>query len=161
MRKIIVNSTPIIILGNINKLSILKEIYKEIIIPKAVFDEISAKSDKAKSSLLQNQDWIKILEVKDKTNRKIYQSKLHNGEVEVMMLAQEISADLLIIDDNTAKKTAKFLGLTVTGTLGVLLKAKSLKIIKEIKPILEEMLQKDFYISENLIKIVLKSANEI
>ena len=161
MRKIIVNSTPIIILGNINKLSILKEIYKEIIIPKAVFDEISAKNDKAKSSLLQNQDWIKILEVKDKTNRKIYQSKLHNGEVEVMMLAQEISADLLIIDDNTAKKTAKFLGLTVTGTLGVLLKAKSLKIIKEIKPILEEMLQKDFYISENLIKIVLKSANEI
>ena len=82
----------------------------------------------------------------------VSQSKLHDVEVEVMMLAQEISADLLIIDDNTAKKTAKFLGLTVTGTLGVLLKAKSLKIIKEIKPILEEMLQKDFYIGENLIK---------
>ena len=76
MRKVIINSTPMIILGNTNKLSILKEIYKEIIIPKAVFDEISAKNDKAKSSLLQNQNWIKILEVKDKTNRKIYQSKL-------------------------------------------------------------------------------------
>lgn len=98
--------------------------------------------------------------MKDKSNRRIYQSKLHDGEVEVMMLANEISADLLIIDDNAAKKTAKFLGFQVTGTLGVILKAKSLKIIKAVKPILNEMLQKNFYISENIIKIVLKTANE-
>lgn len=76
------------------------------------------------------------MEVQDKSNRKIYQAKLHEGEVEVMMLAKEISADLLIIDDNAAKKFAKFLGFTVTGTLGILLKAKSEKIISEVKPIL-------------------------
>ena len=91
----------------------------------------------------------------------MYQSKLHDGEVEVMILAQEISADLLIIDDNAAKKTAKFLGLTVTGTLGVLLKAKSQGIISSVKSILDEMLNQGFYVSENIIKLVLKSANEM
>jgi len=110
--------------------------------------------------LSQNLSWIKVLEVQDKSNRKMYQAKLHDGEVEVMMLANEISADLLIIDDNAAKKTAKFLGFTVTGTLGVILKAKSEGIIPQVKPIVDEMLRQGFYISPKIIETVLKTANE-
>ena len=54
----------------------------------------------------------------------VYKAKLHAGEVDVMILAQsKPPADLVIIDDNAAKKTAKYLGLKVTGTIGVLLKA--------------------------------------
>ena len=105
-------------------MDILQKIYGEIIIPRAVFEEVTSKNDDAKLKLSQNLSWIKIFEVKDKSNRKIYQAKLHDGEVEVMMLANEISADLLIIDDNAAKKTAKFLGFTVTGTSGSVDKSK-------------------------------------
>ena len=155
MRKIISNSTPLIILSKIGELEILKNLYGEIIIPRAVFDEVTIKSD-----AIKNLSWIKILEVQDKSNRKIYQAKLHDGEVEVMMLAKEISADLLIIDDNAAKKFAKFLGFQVTGTLGILLKAKSEKIISEVKPILEKMQAENFYISDEIIKLVLKTAGE-
>ena len=160
MRKVIVNSTPLIILGNIDRLDILQKMYGEIIIPQAVFEEVTSKNDDAKLKLSQNLSWIKIFEVKDKSSRKIYQAKLHDGEVEVMMLAKEISADLLIIDDNAAKKFAKFLGFTVTGTLGILLKAKSEKIIPKIRPILEKMLEENFYISEKIINLVLKTAKE-
>lgn len=155
MRKIISNSTPLIILSKIGELEILKNLYGEIIIPRAVFEEVTIKSD-----AIKNLSWIKILEVQDKSNRKIYQTKLHDGEVEVMMLAKEISADLLIIDDNAAKKFAKFLGFTVTGTLGILLKAKSEKIISEVRPILEKMLAEKFYISDEIINLVLKTAKE-
>ena len=155
MRKIISISTPLIILSKIGELEILKNLYGEIIIPRAVFEEVTIKSD-----AIKNFDWIKILEVQDKSNRKIYQAKLHDGEVEVMMLAKEISADLLIIDDNAAKKFAKFLGFQVTGTLGVLLKAKSEKIISEVNPILEKMLAENFYIGDEIIKLVLKTAGE-
>ncbi len=160
MRKIVVNSTPLIILGNIDGLKILQELYGEIIIPRAVFEEVTSKDDNAKLNLSQNLSWIKVLEVQDKSNRKMYQAKLHDGEVEVMMLANEISADLLIIDDNAAKKTAKFLGFTVTGTLGVILKAKSEGIIPQVKPIVDEMLRQGFYISPSIIETVLKMANE-
>ena len=160
MRKVVVNSTPLIILGNIDGLKILQELYGEIIIPRAVFEEVTSKDDNAKLNLSQNLSWIKVLEVQDKSNRKMYQAKLHDGEVEVMMLANEISADLLIIDDNAAKKTAKFLGFTVTGTLGVILKAKSEGIIPQVKPIVDEMLRQGFYISPKIIETVLKTANE-
>ena len=161
MRKVVVNSTPLIILGNIDCLKILQEMYGEIIIPRAVFEEVKSKEDNAKLNLSQNLSWIKVLEVQDKSNRKMYQAKLHDGEVEVMMLANELSADLLIIDDNAAKKTAKFLGFTVTGTLGVILKAKSEGIIPQVKPIVDEMLRQGFYISPSIIETVLRMANEI
>lgn len=147
-------------MGNINCLKILQELYGEIVIPRAVFEEVTGKDDNAKLNLSQNLSWIKVLEVQDKSNRKMYQAKLHDGEVEVMMLANELSADLLIIDDNAAKKTAKFLGFTVTGTLGVILKAKSEGIIPQVKPIVDEMLRQGFYISPKIIENVLRTAKE-
>lgn len=159
MRKVIVNSTPLIILSKIGELEILKNLYSEIMIPRAVFEEVTRKNDLAKEKILKS-EWIKILEVQDKSDRKIYQAKLHDGEVEVMMLAKEISADLLIIDDNAAKKFAKFLGFKVTGTLGILLKARSEKIISEVRPILDKMLAEKFYISDKIINLVLKTAGE-
>lgn len=69
-------------------------------------------------------------------------------------------ADLVIIDDNAAKKTAKYLGLTVTGTLGVLLKAKSKGIVQEIAPLLTEMKRNGFYIDSVVEGFVLKQAGE-
>lgn len=65
-------------------------------------------------------DWIYVEQVKEENDRKMYKAKLHAGEEEVMILAQEAGADVLtIIDDNAAKKTAKYLGFNVTGTIGV------------------------------------------
>lgn len=92
----------------------------------------------------------------------MYQAKLHDGEVEVMILAQEgVRADLVILDDNAAKKTAKYLGLTVTGTLGILLKAKKAGIIPVIAPVLEAIKKNGFYISETVERIVLEEAGEL
>ena len=58
MRKIISNSTPLIILSKIGELEILKNLYGEIIIPQVVFEEVTIKSD-----AIKNLSWIKILEV--------------------------------------------------------------------------------------------------
>lgn len=67
---------------------------------------------------------------------------------------------MVVLDDNAAKKTAKYLGLTVTGTLGVLLKAKHEGLIQEVKPLLSEMKEKGFYISDAVEKLVLNQARE-
>ena len=64
----------------------------------------------------------------------MYKTQLHDGEVEVMILAKEIAADVVIIDDANAKKHAKYLELPVTGTLGALIKAKKEGYVDELKP---------------------------
>lgn len=161
MLKVVVNSTPLIVLCNIGMLSLLKEMYGEIIIPEAVYKEITAKMDSACIAVNQSMDWIKILKIPANEKLKIYRARLHAGEVEVMLLAQQLPvADLVIIDDNAAKTTAKFLGLKVTGTLGVLLKAKKLGLISSIRPLIEKIVQSGFYISDNIKNIILHSAGE-
>ena len=92
---------------------------------------------------------------------RMFQAKLHAGEVEVMQLAQENpTADLVVLDDNAAKKTAKFLGLTVTGTLGILLKAKARGIIEYVMPLLSQIQANGFYISDEVLALVRAEAKE-
>lgn len=162
MRKVIVNSTPLIALCNANLLFILKELYGNITIPQAVFDEVTAKPDSACLQIKENLDWIFVEKIKDVADRKMYKAKLHAGEVDVMILAQESpQADLVIIDDNAAKKTAKYLGLTVTGTLGVLLKAKKSGIIFSVKDAIHKLQANGFYIDSKIVKLVLNQAEEM
>ncbi|MBQ9031493.1 MAG: DUF3368 domain-containing protein [Parasporobacterium sp.] len=158
MRKVVVNTTPIIALSDIGYLHLLKKLYGEIIIPQAVYDEIL--SEPALSDVKMNRDWIRVEKIQDTSQKKMYKARLHAGEVEVMILAQEKNADLVIIDDNTAKKTAKYLGLTVTGTLGVLLKCKSSGYIEEVKPVLEKLEDNGLYISSSVKEYVLELAAE-
>lgn len=78
-----------------------------------------------------------------------------------MILAQEQNADLVIMDDNTAKKTAKFMGLNVTGTLGVLLRTKKEGYIDLIEPIINELINDGLYVSDVVREYVLKEAGEL
>lgn len=161
-KRVIVNSTPIIVLANVNKLELLRQLYDKIIIPQAVYDEVIAKHDSICNKLISQNHWIVIEKINNDAQKKMYQAKLHAGEVEVMILAQEKPpADLVIIDDNAAKKTAKYLGLKVTGTLGVLIKAKRENYLKEIKPTLDKIIDNGFYLSNELYNLVLEEAEEL
>ena len=134
------------------------DVYKR----QAVFDEVTAKKDSACLQIKQNLDWITVETITNIEDRKMYKAKLHAGEVDVMILAQaDPKADLVIIDDNAAKKTAKYLGLTVTGTLGVLIKAKQSGIISSVKNAITKIQSNGFYINENIIKLALKQAGEL
>ena len=89
-----------------------------------------------------------------------FSSRLHSGEIEVILLAQETNADLLIMDDNAAKKTAKFLGFPVTGTMGILLRAKREGLINEVKPLLEGLIEDGLFVSSTVYNYVLEQTGE-
>ena len=159
MRKVIVNSTPLIALSHIGRLDLLKMLYGEISIPQAVYKEISAKNGSVCQKALDNSlEWIKVERIQNEMAKTMYKTQLHEGEV--MILAKETEADLVIIDDMNAKKHAKYLELPVTGTLGVLIKAKQKGYIKELKSVLRELVDKHIYISESLIELCLKQVGE-
>ena len=161
MRKVVVNTTPLIALSHVGRLDILKELYGEIIIPEAVYRELSAKEDSiCKNMVNKSLDWIRIDSIKNQMAKAMYKTQLHDGEVEVMILSKEIEADVVIIDDANAKKHAKYLQLPVTGTLGVLIKAKKEGYVGELKPILYQMVEKGIYVSQELIELCLKQVGE-
>ena len=162
MRKVISNSTPLIALEKIDKLNLLQQVYKEIIIPYAVYEEVVLESKQnVINDFIKESGFIKIMNIENVEAKKIFVTSLHKGEVEVMILAKEIKAEVYIIDDLLARKYAKYHSLNITGTIGVILKAKELGIISEIKPIIDELMKAGIYIDIKLYNKILAIANEV
>ncbi len=159
MRKVISNTTPILSLLKINKLNILKELYGEIIVPNAVFLEIEEGKNKPYYTDLKSISWINILSIQDSKSLDRFED-LDAGEAEVIILANEINADLIIIDEILGRKHANILGLRLTGTLGILLKAKEEGHINSLKYLLDKLQEKGTWLNPKLIKSVLKLAKE-
>ncbi len=157
MLKVICNTTPIITLLSISKLDLLHQLYRRIIIPRGVFEEIEQGKDKKFYQDLSIVDWI---EIKSISLPNLFTGVLDKGEAEVIMLAKELKADLVIIDEKLARRHAQKEGLKVTGTLGILVKAKRLGLINEVKPLLNDMLDSGIWLNPKLIEEVLALAGE-
>ncbi len=159
MPKIVSNTTPIISLLKIEKLSILRELYNEIYVPKEVFNELENGKSKEYYTDLSRISWIKITEIENKKSLS-YFLDLDEGEAETIILATEIDADLTIIDETLGRFYAKNANLKITGTLGILLKAKQSGHIEKIEPLLYQLKDKGIWLSDKLIGRVLNLADE-
>ncbi len=159
MLKVVSNTTPILSLLKINKLNLLKGLYGKISVPGAVFQEIENGKDKPYYQNLSALDWIEIKKIKN-IDSKMYLLDLDDGEAEALILAKEQNADLIIMDEILGRKYAKKFQLNLTGTLGVLLKAKERGFIKSISDLLEELTKKGTWLNPKLILKVKQIANE-
>jgi hypothetical protein len=89
-----------------------------------------------------------------------YLTDLDRGEAEVIVLAREIGADLVIIDEEMGRSYARHFSLTLTGTLGILLRAKQNGLIHEVKPLMELLIARDVWISKRVFNDVLVLSGE-
>ncbi len=159
MRKVVSNTTPILSLLKIGKLDLLKELYGSIIIPQAVYDELEAGKDKNFYVDLKTLPWIKIERIKTEET-KLYLFDLDAGEAEVIILAHEQNADLVILDESLGRRYAKQLDLTLTGTVGVLLKAKQKGLIDNISIVLQKLVERGSWLNPKLITKARELAGE-
>ncbi len=159
MPKVISNTTPIISLLKIGQLNLLQRIYGTILIPEAVFREVEAGKTKPFYVDLSKLNWVVIRKIK---NRKALFTleKLDAGEAEVIQLALETDAELVIIDELLGRQFAKRNALKVTGTLGILVKAKEYGFISNVSTLLQELQDQGIWIGEKLEASILKKANE-
>ena len=159
MRKVISNTTPIISLLKINQLHLLEVLYNTIIIPEAVWQEVEAGKDKAFYTDLAALSWVDIQTVQNPAAVE-YLTDLDRGEAEVIVLAREISADLVIIDETLGRQYARHFELPFTGTIGILLRAKKEGHIPAIKPLLQQLQQQGVWISNRVFHEILQLAEE-
>ena len=156
---IVSNTTPIISLSSIGKINILQKLFGEIIISQAVYDEIKAKRyfgyDEVES------DFIKVQPIKGTIYRDLLLNQLDLGEAETIILAKELSADHVIIDENIGYRIGKNSGLNVIRTLSILLKAKEQGLVTELKPLLDAMISKGRWYSKNVYRTFLTRAGEL
>ena len=152
---IIGDSSALVALAVVNQLELLEKLYDKLYIPQAVFDEVTQigkpQSDKLRQFL---QSRVRRVDLT------LTQLGLGLGELEAITLYKKLDADVLLIDDNRAKKYASLNGVKVIGSLGVLIKAKEKGHIEIIKPFLDEIQKSEVYISKKLIEKVLEICGE-
>ncbi len=156
---VIVNNTPLSALWSINHLELLKDLYREIFIPQAVYEEFLAKERAKRQKVLQKADWIKSTPLNNPRQALVYVG-LDRGEAEVPALADELSARLMVMDERKGRRYAKRLGLPLTGTLGILLAAKDKGLIPAVSPLIHELLENGLYLSPEIVSKTLEIAGE-
>jgi predicted nucleic acid-binding protein len=147
---VITDTSCFIVLSKIKELDLLRAIYGNVI----TTPEIAKEFGKALP------DWVIVKNIQDKFKQRLIEMQVDKGEASAISLALEITDSIVVLDDYKARRIARHLGLKVTGTLGVIIKAKHLGIIKSIKPILTKISTTDFRISEELLKQALIEAEE-
>lgn len=147
---VISDTSALIILQKIDELNLLNKIYGELLTTPEIINEFGEELP----------HWIKIVKVKDKRYQKILETQIDTGEASAIALASEYEDALLILDDLKARNLAKKLNFRITGTLGLIHKAKQLSIIENVKPLIEKLLLTDFRISDKIIEELLRINNE-
>lgn len=149
---IVSNSSCLIILMRLEKLELLQNMYGRITIPGSVKNEVFKRK--------KVPDWIDVAKITQPVAYEILEKTLGKGESEAITLCLEAKADLLIVDDLAARKTAQRLGIKVAGVIGILLEAKRLGLLPHIKSLLDQMMSLDFRISKTVYDDALELANE-
>ncbi|MGK7903593.1 MAG: DUF3368 domain-containing protein [Hormoscilla sp.] len=159
---VVSNTSPIISIAAIGQLNLLQQLYNQIIIPTAVYDEIAnaGKTDVG-AVAVRTLPWIKTQHVTDYSPIGTFPKGLHAGEIEAIVLAIELNADLLLIDEELGRKVARSNGLKLTGVLGILITAKRTGLITEVKLLMDDLIaQVGFRVSAKLYAEVLQQAGE-
>lgn len=157
---VISNTTPIITLSAINHLDLLHHLYGHIFIPDAVKNEIMAGEYRHGAQELKEAKFIVSVPIKNFYHASLL-SDLDRGEAEAIALAIEKQADLLVIDERLGRRHASRLEIPITGSVGVLLRAKERGLISVIKPLLKEIQDAGVYLSTQLVQKALLEAKEL
>ena len=160
--KIVVSDTTAIThLARIGALNLVHQLYMTIFIPEAVYLELTSHgSNIPGANEAKSYPWIKMQKVKDKRRVDLHSKILDLGESEAIALAEELHADLLIIDEKIGRTYAKSLGIEITGMIGILLLAKERKLITSVKPFLDRLMATKFKLNIRLYNQALELAGE-
>jgi uncharacterized protein len=145
---VVSDSTCLIGLERIGELDILPALFDPIMIPPEVEREFGSKFS-----------WLQTVNLTSNVLATALRLVVDSGEAEAIALASEKSC-LLISDDKQARAAAKSLGVSVIGTVGVLVRAKQNGVISSIKPILDQLELNSFFISRTLREEALRLVGE-
>jgi len=157
---VITNTSPLFYLHRLGQLELLHKLYGRILVPEAVVEELKAGGDQGEDVPdIADYDWVEVCSVRVPEVVSLIMD-LGPGEAQVLAMALENPGSLAIIDDRLARELARARDIRITGTVGVLLKAKQAGYIKSVKSLLDILVQLDFRLSEAVVDTILRLAKE-
>ena len=136
---LVLDASALIALARIGRLDLLRHLAGSAHIPQAVYEEVVTRgAGRPGCTEVAQANWIRRHEVRDRTRVERLCSRAGRGEAEAIVLAREVRADVLVLDDATARRMTEAEGQKAIGLLGLLLHGKERGLIPTLKPILHE-----------------------
>ena len=161
--KVVVNATPLIALASINQLKLLQQLFDEVIVPNAVYQEVVIGGAKRTGAVeLKQADWIQIQAVTVNSPLDSLLLGLDAGELEVILLGLAIKPDWVIIDERLGRRVAQGVGLPVKGTVGILLAGFYAGYLSksEIEDSVQQLVNSGIRLSPQLINWIEREVNQ-
>lgn len=155
---IVSNATPLIAFARIGDLALLERIVEQLILPQAVWQEVTEASDRPGAEIVREAAWIDVQAVSGVSADLL--ALLDRGEAQVIALAEELSVDEVIIDERAARAIAITRGLSVIGTAGLLVRAKDRNLIPAVRPLLTRMQEARMRYSPRFFESLLEQLGE-
>jgi predicted nucleic acid-binding protein len=156
----VVNTSPLFYLHRIGLFELFNKLYGRITVPEAVKKELKEGQTQGEDvPRLESYPWIEIENVSMPGYLQLI-ADLGPGESEVLALASNHPTALVILDDKLARRIAEMQGFRLTGTAGVLLRAKRKGLVPALKPLVKNLLDLEFRLKSELVKEILELAGE-
>ncbi|MDJ0636961.1 MAG: DUF3368 domain-containing protein [Xenococcaceae cyanobacterium MO_188.B29] len=152
---VIADTSVVCYLVLIEQIELLPQLFGQIVIPQAVYEELRAEGAPVKLQewMRRLPTWLEIYSVTAIGD--ITLESLHSGEREAILLAEELKADLIILDEKAARKIARERGLKLTGLLGILEIAATRQLI-DLSAVLERLQSTTFRASPRLLRAIVE-----
>ena len=159
---VVSDTTAISNLVRIGEIRLLKIMYGEILLPKAVYEELLILEQKGIDIVsIIEQESFEIMEVEEDELYRELSIQLDKGEVEAIALAVKEKADFLLIDEVKGRKIASEKAIRIIGTLGILVDAKKRKLIESVKEKMDDLKAVGFWINQSLYDKIVKLEKEL
>ena len=161
MSVIVSDASPLINLARVDQFELLTAFYDQIVLPRAVYDEVVARGQgRDGSQEVKDAAWIEVRVPQDELAMRVLGTELGKGEASAIILAQELEAELLLIDEIRGRRIAQQLGLKVKGTLGILARARREGRISNLRQVIELLRARGTWVSKELCESVLRLVGE-
>lgn len=161
----VANASPLIALARVDQFHLFKHLFQSIVIPEAVWLEVVTRgTNKPAADLVvqaEQEGWLRRQPIQDDLAATVLQATLGAGEAEAIILAQEMQAAWLLLDDDLGRSHASRLGLSIKGSAGILLAAYQANLITDLQKVLDELRSKSFRLSDGVYNAILAQAGKI
>jgi predicted nucleic acid-binding protein len=113
---LVVDASVLITLARVGRLQLLRDLAHEVVVPYAVYDEVVGQGvGRPGQTEVAQASWISRRHIRDRTAVARFETEVARGESEAIVLAREIIADFVILDDARARQLAELEGIRVLG----------------------------------------------
>jgi predicted nucleic acid-binding protein len=151
------NTTPLRYLIAIKQEHLLGQLFENVFVPGAVHEELTEARtpENVRRSVLSLPAWYEVRTALE-THATTFPILLHRGEREAILLAETLRADVLLIDEQFGRTIALSRNIPLSGTLGVLERADTMRLVSDFPQVLKELKASGFFIAESLEQQLLR-----